>query len=125
MSELNVTNSPGVYYYWFDTDGMDANDYYFEADSVTAATSPWAGWMSTGNTIGTTDLLAMVYEDTETFQDFLRIARAVLAGDRSGFKAGAAGRGQFASVDDSKARIISPHDANGNTIGDIIIDTTD
>ena len=71
------------------------------------------------------DLLAMVYENGETFQTYMRLTRAGLAGNRSGFHAGHGGTGELASADGSKPRITSPHDSSGNTRGNMIVDGTD
>lgn len=130
MSEKNSTYSPGVYFYDWDTDGFADDAYHLESDMTTVGNGPWAEWAYVGDYLSTKDItdaaLAMIYEGAESFQDYLRISRSALAGNRSGFKPDGAGVGKFASADGAKDRIISPHDSRGNTRpGGIIVDASD
>jgi len=129
MAEKDSTYSPGVYFYDFDATGFDDDSFHLEASSASAENSPWADWAYVGDYLSTTDIttaiLNMVYEGAETFKTHLRVARSVLAGNRSGFIVGSERTGKFASIDGSKTRVTSPHDANGNTTGNITVDGGD
>lgn len=51
MAELDATNSPGTYFYNFDTSGLSDDEYYIRVTSVTAANSPWEGELKVGDFI--------------------------------------------------------------------------
>ena len=123
MTEMDATNDPGTYEYYFDTTGMADDDYRFASESVTSASGPWAEWYYTGGM--SSELLGIVYEDAETLQDLLRLLRSIAAGNRDGYVAGHSGTGKFYSADGTKIRITSPHDRYGNTNGTITTDTSD
>ena len=63
------------------------------------------------NDLSTTDILGMVYENTESFQDFLRLTRAVLLGKTTG---AGTGTENFRDAADSKPRVTSTIDSNGD-----------
>jgi len=63
------------------------------------------------NDVSTTEILGMVYEGTEDFQDFLRLARAVLLGKTSG---AGTGTENFRDRADGKNRVVSTIDSNGD-----------
>lgn len=63
------------------------------------------------NDVSTTDILGMTYESTEDFQDFLRLVRAILVGKTSG---AGTGTENFRDATDSKNRIVSTIDGNGD-----------
>jgi len=48
MVEMDSTNNPGVYEYYFDTDGLGRDDYFYDSESATSATGPWQGWIYIG-----------------------------------------------------------------------------
>ena len=58
--------------------------------------------------VSVADILAMAYEGSETFQEFLRLARAVLLGKSSG------GGAIYRDAADSKARVTASLDSSGN-----------
>ena len=53
LSELDSTNSPGVYFFTFS--GFAENDYFLRATSVTAHNSPWEGEIKVGDFIDNLD----------------------------------------------------------------------
>lgn len=61
--------------------------------------------------------LASAYEGSETLQDFLRLARAVLVGESSG------GGAVYRDAADSKARVTATLDGSGNRTA-VIVDAT-
>ena len=63
------------------------------------------------NDLSTTDILGMVYEGSEDFQDFLRLMRAVLLGKTTG---AGTGTENFRDAGDTKNRVVSSIDANGD-----------
>jgi hypothetical protein len=63
------------------------------------------------NDVSTTEILGMVYEGTEDFQDFLRLTRAVLLGKTSG---AGTGTENFRDRADLKNRVTSTIDSNGD-----------
>jgi hypothetical protein len=121
MGEKDSTNSPGVYFYDWDTTDHSGDNYHMEVSSATAANGPWADW---AYVVGWLNPLETIFEGSETIQSFLRLARAVLYGNRSGFHAGHGGTGEFKSSDGTKTRVTSPHDSSGNTNGNITTDDT-
>lgn len=56
MVELDSSNSPGVYFYNFNTSGFDDDDYYIRVISVTSANSPWEGVLRVGGFIDNLDV---------------------------------------------------------------------
>jgi hypothetical protein len=63
------------------------------------------------NDLSTTDILGMAYEGSEDFQDFLRLMRAVLLGKTTG---AGTGTENFRDAGDTKNRVVSSIDANGD-----------
>ena len=63
------------------------------------------------NDLSTTDILGMAYEGSEDFQDFLRLMRAVLLGKTTG---AGTGTENFRDEGDTKNRVVSSIDANGD-----------
>ena len=55
MAELNVTNSPGTYFYNFDTTGLSDDNYYIRATSITAYNTPWESELKVGDFVDNLD----------------------------------------------------------------------
>ena len=77
---------------------------FVDAPNATAV----AAIVAAMNDLSAADILAMVYEGSETFQDHLRLARAVLLGKSSG------GGAIYRDAADSKARVTASLDSSGN-----------
>lgn len=92
-------------------------DAGFAALNDITATDVWAAatrTLTAGtnlNDLSTTDILGMAYEGSEDFQDFLRLMRAVLLGKTSG---AGTGTENFRDAADSKNRVTSTIDGNGD-----------
>lgn len=55
MGGKDATNSPGVYFYDWDTTGLSDDEYHLEISSATAANSPWADWVYVGDYVDNID----------------------------------------------------------------------
>ena len=55
MSELDVTNSAGVYYYDFNTTGLSADKYFIRVSSATAENMPAEGHLTVGGYVDSID----------------------------------------------------------------------
>jgi len=55
MAELDVTNSPGVYFYDFDTTGLSDDNYFIRVSSATAYNTPWEGELKVGGYVDDLD----------------------------------------------------------------------
>ncbi len=55
MAELDVTNSPGTYFYNFDTTGFSDDNYYIRVTSATAYNTPWEGELKVGDYVDNLD----------------------------------------------------------------------
>lgn len=69
------------------------------------------------NDLSAADVLAAAYEGSETLQQFLRLARAVLVGKSSG------GGAVYRDAADSKARVTATLDSSGNRTA-VTVDAT-
>lgn len=102
------------------TDGANTTTPPTTADIWSAATRTLTAGTNL-NDLSTTDILGMTYESTEDFQDFLRLVRAVLVGKTTG---AGTGTENFRDAGDSKNRVISTIDSNGDRTN-ITTDTSD
>ena len=55
MAELNVTNSPGTYFYNFDTSSLSDDNYFLRVTSATAHNTPWEGELKVGDYVDNLD----------------------------------------------------------------------
>ena len=65
MSELDSTNSAGVYFYDFDTSGLSDDEYFVRCTSVTAVNFPQEGELKVG---GYLDDVVSIKADTTSIQ---------------------------------------------------------
>ena len=55
MAELDVTNSPGTYFYNFDTSSLSDDNYFLRVTSATAHNTPWEGELKVGDYVDNLD----------------------------------------------------------------------
>ncbi len=55
MGELNITNSPGTYFYDFDTTALSDDNYFLRVTSATAHNTPWEGELKVGDYVDNLD----------------------------------------------------------------------
>ena len=55
MAELDVTNSPGTYFYNFDTSSLSDDNYFMRVTSATAHNTPWEGELKVGDYVDNLD----------------------------------------------------------------------
>lgn len=138
IAEVSSSNMPGVYSLLLDEDmtigtGNKSEEVVlhitqasmapvtlvyelYRPDVTDGETITTSGGKAQANVVdvsgaGQTAILAAAYEGSETFQDFLRIARSALAGKASGLATTTA---NFRDAADTKNRISATVDANGN-----------
>jgi hypothetical protein len=95
-----------------------ATSGYTAPDNATIASIETA--IAALNDVSTADILAMAYEGSESFQDFLRLSRAELYGKANG---GGATTMHFRDAADSKNRITAIVDSDGDR-SSVTVDAT-
>ena len=55
MAELDVTNSPGTYFYNFDTSSLPDDNYFLRVTSATAHNTPWEAELKVGDYVDNLD----------------------------------------------------------------------